>query len=193
MWDLFDILALIVRSVHAVSSALWIGGSIFYLIVLRPALRDAEKSGAPPGRIVSRLVALHFREWVHVSMIALLVSGAILTFDRLTEPTVSALYIGALAAKISIAFWLFGIGTATYRKKLIERRHEAGDMGGREKKHRLSFAEPSLFPIDDRVRGPRSHPPQRFAKHHFHQGHLLTHHPCPRPHSLNPRVLPSII
>ena len=40
------------------------------------------------------MVALHFREWVHVSMIALLVSGAILTFDRLTEPTVSALYIG---------------------------------------------------------------------------------------------------
>ena len=100
MWDLFDILTLIVRSLHAVSSVLWIGGSIFYLIVLRPALRDAEKAGAPPGRIVSRLVALHFREWVHVSMIALLVSGAILTFDRLTEPTVSALYIGALAAKM---------------------------------------------------------------------------------------------
>ena len=134
MWDLFDILALIVRWVHAVSSVLWIGGSLFYLIILRPALRDAEKSGAPPGRIVSRLVALHFREWVHVSMIALLVSGAILTFDRLTEPTVSALYIGALAAKIGIAFWLFGIGTSTYRKKLIERRHEARDSmdgGGR--------------------------------------------------------------
>ncbi len=134
MWDLFDILALIVRWVHAISSVLWIGGSLFYLIILRPALRDAEKSGAPPGRIVSRLVALHFREWVHVSMIALLVSGAILTFDRLTEPTVSALYIGALAAKIGIAFWLFGIGTATYRKKLIERRHEARDSkdgGGR--------------------------------------------------------------
>ena len=125
-------------------------------------------------------------------MIALLVSGAILTFDRLTEPTVSALYIGALAAKISIAFWLFGIGTATYRKKLIERRHEAGDMG-EGKETSLSFAEPSLFPIDDRVRGPRSHPPQRSVKRHLHQGHLLTHHSCPRPHSLNPRVLPSII
>ena len=123
MWDLFDILTLIVRWVHAVSSALWIGGSIFYLIVLRPALKDAEKSGTAPRRLVSRLVALHFREWVHVCMIALLVSGAILTFDRLTEPTVSVLYIGALAAKIAIAFWLFGIGTATYRKRLIERAH----------------------------------------------------------------------
>lgn len=125
MWDVFDILALAVRWVHAVSSATWIGGSVFYLVVLRPALRDAEKSGAAPGKVVSRLVALHFREWVHVSMIALLVSGAILTFDRLTEPTVSALYIGALTAKIAIAFWLFGIGTATYRKRLIESVHNA--------------------------------------------------------------------
>ena len=130
MWDLFDILTLIVRWVHAVSSVLWIGGSVFYLIVLRPALRDAEKSGVAPGGLVSRLVALHFREWVHVSMIALLVSGVILTFDRLTEPTVSALYIGTLAAKIGIAFWLFGIGTATYRKKLIERKDGTHDSGG---------------------------------------------------------------
>ena len=146
MWDLFDILALIVRSVHAVSSVLWIGGSIFYLIVLRPALRDAEKAGAPPGRIVSRLVALHFREWVHVSMIALLVSGAILTFDRLTEPTISALYIGALAAKIGIAFWLFGIGTATYRKKLIERRHEAGDPEERKRHIASRWLQPLVSP-----------------------------------------------
>ena len=128
MWDLFDILSLAVRWVHAVSSVVWIGGSVFYLVVLRPALRDAEKSGGEPSRLVSRLVALHFREWVHVSMIALLVSGAILTFDRLTEPTVSELYIGALAAKIGIAFWLFGIGTATYRKRLIERAHDAQAM-----------------------------------------------------------------
>lgn len=128
MWDLFDILTLAVRWVHAISSVVWIGGSVFYLIVLRPALKDAEKSGAVPGKLVSRLVALHFREWVHVSMIALLVSGAILTFDRLTEPTVSALYIGTLVAKIAIAFWLFGIGTATYRKRLIDRAHDAQDV-----------------------------------------------------------------
>lgn len=122
MWDLFDILTVIIRWVHVASSVLWIGGSIFYLIVVRPALKDADKSGTSPGRLIARLVSLHFREWVHLSMIALLVSGAILTFDRLTEPTVSVLYIGVLAAKIGIAFWLFGIGTATYRKKVIEQR-----------------------------------------------------------------------
>lgn len=149
MWDLFDILTLAVRWVHAISSVMWIGGSVFYLVVLRPALRDADKSGGMPSRLVSRLVALHFREWVHVSMIALLVSGAILTFDRLTEPTVSALYIGALAAKIAIAFWLFGIGTATYRKRLIERAHEAQDIE-RSRRNTIShwfrpLASPSMI------------------------------------------------
>ena len=126
MWDPFDILTVAVRWVHIASSVLWIGGSIFYLVVLRPALRDSEKTGVAPSALVSRLVSLHFREWVHLSMIALLVSGAILTFDRLTEPTVSPLYIGTLAGKIAIAFWLFGIGTATYRKKLIERQQDSG-------------------------------------------------------------------
>ena len=149
MWDLFDILALAVRWVHAVSSVMWIGGSVFYLVVLRPALRDAEKSGGGPSRLVSRLAALHFREWVHVSMIALLVSGAILTFDRLTEPTVSALYIGALAGKIAIAFWLFGIGTATYRKRLIERSHGA-QAAEQTRKNSISrwfrpFVSPSMI------------------------------------------------
>ena len=130
MWDPFDILTVIIRWVHVTSSVLWIGGSIFYLIVVRPALKDAEKSGTSPGRLIASLVSLHFREWVHLSMVALLVSGAILTFDRLTEPTVSVLYIGVLAAKIGIAFWLFGIGTATYRKKAIEQGR--GPDGSRE-------------------------------------------------------------
>ena len=146
MWDLFDILSLAVRWVHAISSAVWIGGSVFYLIVLRPALKDAERSGGVPGKFVSRLVALHFREWVHVSMIALLVSGAILTFDRLTEPTVSALYIGALAAKIVIAFWLFGIGTATYRKRLIERDSDSrGGSGNMLSRWLRPLVSPSMI------------------------------------------------
>ncbi|MEE9248114.1 MAG: urate hydroxylase PuuD [Dehalococcoidia bacterium] len=137
MWDLFDILNVAVRWIHAVSAVLWIGGSIFFLVALRPALRDASKREPAISRLIPSLVAAHFREWVHLSMVALLVSGAILTFDRLTEPSTSPAYVGTLVAKIAISFWLFGIGTATYRKKVIERaaveeRGEGhrGDTGG---------------------------------------------------------------
>ncbi|MFQ5934362.1 MAG: hypothetical protein ACE5KI_06940, partial [Dehalococcoidia bacterium] len=120
MWDLFDILEVAVLWIHAASAVLWIGGSLFYLMVLRPALRDADKGGGLGSSRIATLASLHFREWVHLSMVALLVSGAILTFDRLTEPSISGTYIGALVAKIAIAFWLFGIGTVTYRKRVLE-------------------------------------------------------------------------
>ena len=128
MWELFDILTVTVRWVHSASAILWIGGSIFFLVVLRPAIRDSEKTGSTPNKLIASLATLHFREWVHLSMVALLVSGAILSFDRLTEPSISAVYIGALTAKIAIAFWLFGIGTATYRRKTIAK----SDIGRQE-------------------------------------------------------------
>ncbi|MCH9036150.1 MAG: hypothetical protein IH860_02360 [Chloroflexi bacterium] len=121
MWDLFDILNVAVRWIHAASAVLWIGGSIFFLVALRPALRDAEKREPSISRLIPSLVTAHFREWVHLSMVALLISGAILTFDRLTEPSTSPAYVGTLVAKIALSFWLFAIGTATYRKKVIER------------------------------------------------------------------------
>ena len=120
MWDVFDILGVAIRWIHAVSAVFWIGGSLFYLVVLRPALRDAGKRGALNNGRLNTLIALHFREWVHLSMVALLVSGVILTFDRLTEPSTSSTYIATLVVKIVISFWLFGIGMATYRKRVLQ-------------------------------------------------------------------------
>lgn len=109
------------RWIHVASAVLWIGGSIFFLLVLRPAIRDAGKSGAAINGRLTALVAAHFREWVHLSMVALLVSGAILTFDRLSEPSISGTYIGTLVAKIAISFWLFGIGIAAYSRRVLQR------------------------------------------------------------------------
>ena len=120
MWDLFDILSLAVRWIHAISAVLWIGGSIFYLLILRPAIRDAGRTGSPINDRFNAMVAAHYREWAHLSMMALLVSGAILTFDRLTEPSISGTYIGTLVVKIVMSFWLFGIGMAVYSRKVLQ-------------------------------------------------------------------------
>ena len=149
MWDVFDILKVAVLWIHASSAVLWIGGSLFYMLVLKPALRDASKKVALNDRRINRLVALHFREWVHLSMVALLVTGVILTFDNLTEPSTSVTYIVTLAVKIGIAFWLFGIGTATYRKRVLEStvNQMQDEVAARPLLHRLTrpLASPSMI------------------------------------------------
>ncbi|MEE9199269.1 MAG: urate hydroxylase PuuD [Dehalococcoidia bacterium] len=146
MWDLFDILTVAVRWIHAISAVVWIGGSIFYLVVLRPALRDVSRTGAPLNGRLNALVAAHFREWVHLSMVALLVSGAILTFDRLTEQSTSSTYIASLVIKISISFWLFGIGTATYTKRAIHRASLAPPEGASRKPLLARWLRPLVAP-----------------------------------------------
>lgn len=147
MWDVFDILKVAVLWIHASSAVLWIGGSLFYLLVLRPALRDAGKREALNNGVINRLVALHFREWVHLSMVALLVTGVILTFDSLTEPSISVTYIVTLAVKITIAFWLFGIGTATYRKRVLERTSTQLEGEGSRKPLVQRLARPLISPV----------------------------------------------
>ena len=146
MWDVFDILKVAVLWIHVSSAVLWIGGSIFYLLVLKPALRDAGKREALNDGGINRLIALHFREWVHLSMVALLVTGVILTFDNLTEPSTSVTYIVTLAVKIAMAFWLFGIGTASYRKRVLESagNQVQSEEEGRPLLHRL--ARPLISP-----------------------------------------------
>ena len=146
MWDLFDILGVAIRWIHAVSAVLWIGGSIFYLVVLRPALRDAGKQGTPINGRINPLVAAHFREWVHLSMVALLVSGTILTFDRLTEPSTSGTYIGALVVKIAISFWLFGIGTATYTRRVLQMSAATPPEDARRKPFMIRWLRPLVSP-----------------------------------------------
>ncbi len=149
MWDVFDILRVAVLWIHVSAAVLWIGGSVFYLLVLRPALRDAGKKEALNDRGINRLIALHFREWVHLSMVALLVSGVILTFDNLTEPSTSVTYIVTLAVKIAMAFWLFGIGTATYRKRVLESATNQPQDGAADRSllHRLTrpLISPSMI------------------------------------------------
>ena len=146
MWDVFDILSIAVRWIHAISAVMWIGGSIFYLLVLRPAQRDAAKRGTQVDGRVNALIGAHFREWAHLSMLALIVSGAILTFDRLTEQSTSTTYIATLVVKISISFWLFGVGTANYRNRVLEQAAVVSQEGSRSRAFWERWLRPLISP-----------------------------------------------
>jgi putative copper export protein len=92
----------IVRVAHTVAAAAWVGGSIMYLLVVMPALRLGGATPAVAGNIANL-----FKRMVNVCIGVLLLSGAYLTFDRLTQTTLGLPYLIVLGLKIVTAIGLF--------------------------------------------------------------------------------------
>ena len=101
--DLGDIFHTIVRWLHALAAAAWVGGSIFYLIVLIPTLKRVPDV----PRALSAALGVEFRTVVVTSIIVLVATGAILAFDRLTE--VEPPYAATLGVKVVLTVWMFAL------------------------------------------------------------------------------------
>lgn len=97
-------LRVVMRTVHLVAAATWVGGSIFYLAALAPGLRAGGPAPAVAGQ-----VAAYFRKLVNVCMGVLLLTGVYLTFDRLSTITVGVAYLVVLGLKIAVALAMFGL------------------------------------------------------------------------------------
>jgi uncharacterized membrane protein len=93
---------LIVRAAHTLAAAAWVGGSILYLAAVLPALR---KGG--PAPVVAAQIAALFRRMVNICVGVLLLTGAFLTFDRLTQTTLGLPYLVVLGLKIASAIGMF--------------------------------------------------------------------------------------
>ncbi len=102
MVDVLGIILLIIRWAHALAAVVWIGGSLFMLLAGRPALRTADTGG-----LVGRALAAEFRPMVLTAIAVLIVSGVILTVDRLTSDAAGMAYTVALVAKILLAVYAF--------------------------------------------------------------------------------------
>ncbi|PZC44916.1 MAG: putative membrane protein [Chloroflexi bacterium] len=97
-----DVFLLLIRWLHAIAAVAWVGGGIFYWVVLRPASRAGE---VPPT--LARFAGVEFGHLVVLSMWTLVVTGGILVFTRLSEDTASVAYASVLAAKVALSAWLF--------------------------------------------------------------------------------------
>lgn len=97
-----EVFLLIMRWLHLVSAALWVGGSAFFLLVLRPKLRANPEA---PGILAG--VATEFRSLVNLCIAVLIATGAVLAFDRLTSDATGAPYAVTLAVKSALTVWMF--------------------------------------------------------------------------------------
>lgn len=104
--DATDVLLATVRWIHGMAATVWVGGSIFYLFALQPALSLPAAIGARP--IVEASVNRAFHELVDISIIALIITGVVMTFDRLSSLPITTTYYVILGLKLlTVAAMLF--------------------------------------------------------------------------------------
>jgi uncharacterized membrane protein len=101
--DVLDWILLAIRWGHALAAVSWVGGGIFYLMVLRPAIQQAR--GLPPE--TNRAIGVEFRGLVSTAIAVLLLTGVILSASRLTEDVVTSPYVAVLVVKIVLALYMF--------------------------------------------------------------------------------------
>ena len=120
--NIADYLMLAIRWLHTLAAVAWVGGGIFYLLVLRPAMRRSE----PTDQSLAASIGPEFRSLVNVAIAVLIITGAVLTFDRLTDTFVGAAYAGVLAAKVALACYAFYLVRFLRRSSYPEEPQAAG-------------------------------------------------------------------
>ncbi|MCL4541414.1 MAG: hypothetical protein M1396_03605 [Chloroflexi bacterium] len=107
-------LLVIIRIFHLLAAITWVGGMIFFIGALQPALKSAVHSDQQ--RLLFSLVNDQMREVSQVSSIVLIFTGAILTFDRLSQPHLHRIYAVILALKVLLSVIMMVIASGLARR-----------------------------------------------------------------------------
>ena len=127
--DVSDIILLVIRWAHALAAVVWIGGSLFMLLAAGPALRSlrSETGDDDAVGLLGRALSAEFRPVVLTAIGALIVTGVVLTVDRLTSDAAGMAYTVVLVAKIALAGYAFVIAWLRPRRD----RPSSGGRGSR--------------------------------------------------------------
>ena len=104
---------LLIRWFHNLAAVTWVGGSLFYVLVLRPQQRKAEADGT---MLVPEALN-QFRGLVDTCIAVLLVTGTILLFDRISSPTTPTAYIITVSIKIVLSLCMFSIARRRWQQR----------------------------------------------------------------------------
>ena len=110
---------LLIRWFHALAAVTWVGGSLFYVLVLRPQQRKAE---ADRTMLVPEALN-QFRGLVDTCIAVLLVTGTILLFDRISSPTTPTAYLITVSIKIALSLWMFAIARRRWQQRRSAQMH----------------------------------------------------------------------
>ena len=113
-----ELLLALIRAAHGLTAAVWLGLSL--VAVFSPdVLAAARARGAWSPRTVAQ-----------TALWALVVSGAVLTLERLADPSaVSSTYVALLAAKLACVAAMGLLGLVPPAPAAAQRRPSPGDRG----------------------------------------------------------------
>ncbi|MCC7367636.1 MAG: hypothetical protein IT306_04400 [Chloroflexi bacterium] len=110
-----DLLLVVMRWLHAMAAVVWIGTVIFELLVVQPAW-DRE----PPPEVLASFDA-SLREIVQAALFVFLISGGILTGERLSRGAATTAYTVTLGLKIVLSLVMFQVGYRFRRARGAQR------------------------------------------------------------------------
>src|SRR5262245_36885132 len=102
-----DLLLVAMRWAHGMATIVWLGGGAYSALIQGRQLRQLEDRAAAAE--IGRATGAEFGRWVNAAMIVFIVSGVILTVDRLSSRGATVEYGIVLALKVGLALWMFGI------------------------------------------------------------------------------------
>ena len=95
--DLGEMLLAAVRLAHALAAAVWVGGTLLYILV-RPRIAGGPAAARTWGP---------FREALRLGIAVFVLTGVILATDRLGRATLPPIYLALLGAKVALGVWMF--------------------------------------------------------------------------------------
>jgi len=119
-----DFFHIIVTWTHIISTVIWIGGSIFYFLILNPVLNTVLGSSNDVVKIIGR----EFSSIVKICISALIVSGVIMLLNRLVASnSLNYMYLIIFSIKIFVFIWMILIITRHRRStKIVSRTNTKG-------------------------------------------------------------------
>ena len=119
--DLLDWILVAIQWLHALAAVAWVGGGMFYLLVLRPSRRRAGAGDPGAGVLKEReATAQEFRSLITTAIGVLLLTGVILSVSRLTASAAAIPYMVVLAVKIALALYMFYTVSLSRRRRYPE-------------------------------------------------------------------------
>lgn len=124
--DALDWILVAIRWGHALAAVAWVGGGVFYIMVLRPSQRRSAATVE-----TNRAVGDEFRGLVNTAIGVLLLTGVIMSVARLTDKDVTGAYVAVLVVKIVLSLYMFYIVRFLRRRSYPEESISGGNWRDR--------------------------------------------------------------
>ncbi len=127
--NVLDWILTAIRWFHLLAAVAWVGGGMFWILVLRPALGRSDETGGATRRSIGE----EFRDLVNTAIGVLLVTGIVLSATRLTDNAVTTPYVAVLVVKIVLALYMFYVVRFLRPRVYPDSANAGGSRMGRAK------------------------------------------------------------